>query len=138
MGANHDIQAALDGRLAALDLGLDIAWENTSFVPAVGSPWLKAAILPGETRQADMGPDGGRNLNRGIYQVSVFYPAGQGSGAARDAADAVISHFRRGLAIVSGTVAVRIRRSWRGPAASEADWFQIPVSIAWFAYTANA
>lgn len=138
MGAADLIQAALDSHLAGLDLGLAIAWENSPFTPQVGIPWIKAGLLPGPVVQADMAPDGGRDRHQGIYQVSLFYPAGQGSGPARRMADQVTAGFKRGTVLSQAGLNIRIQRAWRAPALSEPEWFQVPVSVQWFAYTPNA
>ncbi len=137
MGAADLIQAALDSHLAGLELDLPLAWENVPFTPEVGQPWLKTGFLPAPVRQAELAPDGGRNRHQGIYQVSLFYPAGQGSGPARSMAERVISGFKRGTVLSGEGIKVHIQRAWRGPALSEPDWFQVPVSVQWFAYTAN-
>ncbi len=137
MGASDLIQAALDSHLAALELGPDLAWENVPFSPVVGRPWIRASFLPGPVIQAELAPAGGRNRHQGLYQVSLFYPAGQGSGPARGMAERVISGFKRGTVLNHQGIRVCIQRSWRGPALGEPDWFQVPVSVQWFAYTAN-
>lgn len=137
-GIYNEIQAALDGHLNtwAVSVDLSVAWENIAYEPTITEAFVKPAILPAQPSTASLGENG---LNRltGVYQVSLFYPAWEGSGTARDTADSLISHFKRGTSLTSGGVTIEIERAWRSPAVQEPDWYQIPVSIAWFTYHEN-
>ena len=114
-------RAALDTRMAALpSLGTSkIQWPNVvlaaqtalyyavHFLPATVSPELQGADHEG-----------------GIYQVSVYAPAGEGLINALTQAQAVADHFKRqNLSGVSCGVPAL------APPLSEPDWVHCPVSI---------
>ena len=114
-------RAALDGRMASLpSLGTSkIAWPN---VPLAAQTALYYAVnfLPATVQPELQGSD----HETGIYQVSIWAPAGGGIGAAITAAQAVADHFKRqtlsGISCGVPTLA---------PPIQEPDWLHIPVSI---------
>ena len=115
-------RAALDARMAALpSLGASkIAWPNVALATQTALYYV-VAFLP-----ATVNPplSGGNDHEQGIYQVSVFAPAGAGLGPALVQAQAVADHFNRqnlsGISCGVPTLA---------PALIEPDWVHIPVSI---------
>lgn len=136
----NEIQAALDTRAYAFATGNgftgQVAWENAPFTPTANTPWMRTTLLPAETEQRILGTNG---LNRiqGIYQVDLFYPTEQGSGAARDKADSVISYFKRGTTATYSATKVIILKAYRSPALIENDWYHIPINISWYSYVEN-
>ena len=113
-----------------------VALENQDFTPPLGSPdapifWLRPTLLPGPTRQAELGLTG---LNRqfGVFQISVFATKNAGPTLALNTADNVIELFKRGTDLTYGSLSaqqVRIRASWRKPGLEEADWYHVPVCV---------
>lgn len=113
--------ATLDARMSALpSLGTSkIAWPNVTLAPQTNL-YYAVAFLP-----VGVSPElGGVAHEEGIYQVSVFAPAGQGMGAALTAAQAVSDHFKR---YRSGSVSCGVP-TLEAPL-QEPNWLQIPVSI---------
>lgn len=113
-------RASLDTRLSALNIGTaKIAWPNV-IIPAQTSLYYAVHFLPATVQPELHGSD----HETGIYQVSVWVPAGIGIGAALTAAQAVADHFKRqNLSGVScGVPSV-------APPIQEPDWLQVPVSI---------
>ena len=114
-------RAALDTRMASLpSLGTSkIAWPN---VPLAAQTVLYYAphFLPATVHPEQHGAD----HESGIYQVSVFVPAGGGIGTALAQAQAVADHFKRqnlsGISCGVPTLA---------PPIQEPDWWHVPVSI---------
>jgi len=72
----------------------DIAWENVTFTPPNGEPWVRLTIREGEASLPAFG--GGSNVYRhpGTVIVQVFTPDGTGDGQAREIADSVADIFR--------------------------------------------
>jgi len=114
-------RAALDARMASLpSLGTSkIAWPN---VPLAAQTVLYYVVsfLPATVQPELQGAD----HETGIYQVSIWAPAGGGIGAAIAAAQAVADHFKRqnlsGISCGVPTLA---------PPLQEPDWVHCPVSI---------
>ena len=130
------VRTALDTLMAATFVA-NVAYENAEYTPTVGTDWKRVTFLPTEPTQASLGTNGHNRL-MGIYQVSVFAEVGKGPKAAEDAAELVITAFKRGTSLTAvGGVTTRIERAWRGPAIQESDWYHVPVSVSWFAYAAN-
>lgn len=114
-------RAALDARLATLpSLGTSkIAWPNVK-LDAQTALYYMVAFLPATVEPELQGSD----HEGGIYQVSVYVPAGEGLGNALTQAQAVADHFKRqnlsGVACGVPTLA---------PPLQEPDWIHLPVSI---------
>jgi hypothetical protein len=72
-----------------------VAWENFAFEPPQdGSAYIKIAFLPGTSIWGSLGKKATVH-ERGIYQVGISAPSGQGSAEAEGLADKVVAHFRR-------------------------------------------
>ena len=133
------IRAALDARLLGLPSwsATRIAWPNTSYAPLAGEMYLQVdGPAVAEPRQFEIG-DSGRNLQRGLYTVSVCATPGQGLGDALRTADAIRSHFKRGTDLSAGAFAVTIIKTWAAPSFVRDGWHITPVTISWQALTPN-
>lgn len=122
------IHAALNVRLDTL--GLQTAWENKSFLPPEATLWIRETYLPAERRAAAMGTTS-QNRHRGIYQVDVFRPAGEGSGEAEETATLIENLFKRGTVISYSGITVKIESASRTTGRKSEPWYMIPVFIRW-------
>jgi hypothetical protein len=132
------ISSILAQRLAAFTPVMPIAWENTTFKPTVGVPWLKPTLMIGSARPATLG----RNryvLHQGIFQIDVVFPAAseavQGAGNLNRRADELTAWFPPGLNLFSGAVRVTVEYAETARATEQPDWFSVPLSVGWFAHT---
>lgn len=123
------IYQALRTHLNALADHPPIAYENQPYEPVVGSMWLRESFLPAETAPLTVA-DGGSMDFSGIYQVSVFAPAGSGAAAGQAVAEDVAEHFARGTAVGQG----RVQSVSIDPPVTEGGWWMIPVSIRYRAF----
>ncbi|MCB9902410.1 MAG: hypothetical protein H6826_13790 [Planctomycetes bacterium] len=130
------IRATLDARLLTLPdwPSARIAWPNLPYRPLGEETYLQVAIAASEPRQADLG-SAGRNIQRGLYTVSVVAPAGIGLGASLQIADQLCAIFPRGLDLPATGFAVTILRAWAAPSFPRDSWFVTPVAITWEAFT---
>ncbi len=133
---HDDILGALNRHLDTVRAGTPVAWPNRIYPPIQGTPFLQISFLPFDTRVAELGRTG-RNLHEGIYQISARYPPGEGHGEAMAKAAALMSGFRRGVAIDNNGVTVQIRRASQNPSIQEQNWFHVPISVYWFAFEEN-
>ena len=117
------IHAALNARLDTLSL--PTAWENKSFDPPEGELWIRETFMPAEKRASAMGTSS-QNRNRGIYQVDVFRPLGEGSGEAEEAVETIENLFKRGTVIGSG---ITIESASRLAGRKSEPWYMVPVII---------
>lgn len=127
----NDIQAAFDNRLNTLTGGYDIAWSNIVYEPDVGTTYLRPSFLPTDTVQVGLGSSG-LDDTRGVYQIDVVYPAGNGR---TTVTDSVADHFKRGTTLSYNGTNVRIISASIGPALRDGAWNFVPVSIAFQTYT---
>ncbi len=140
MSRQH-IRAALESRLASLTPAWPVAWENVSFAPVVGTPWMRARVLFGRTTALGFGQDAGEEWS-GVLHVGIFTPAGKGPKAAEDRATLIRGDraagteglFFRGLNLFSSGVAVTCLQPYDGPPAEEPDWFSLPVLVPFSVY----
>jgi Bacteriophage related domain of unknown function len=119
---------ALEKRLATLTPAIAIAYENVVFTPITGTPYHKASLLPNETTAPAI--DQATKIEKGIFQVSIYYPLNQGTATAGARAELIRAHFPAGLVLTESTYKVRISRP---PTISggmvEGAFYMIPVSI---------
>ena len=93
--SHREIHAALDGHLKAMEGLPPVAWENVAFRPPMdGSAYLRTDFMPNSSDYGSLG-DIGTVHEKGLYQVGVSAPSGEGSGGAEALADRIISHFTR-------------------------------------------
>jgi hypothetical protein len=119
-----------------------IAWPNEPFDPnaeedpLAGAFWLRTTFLPGRPTTVSLGA-GGMNRQVGAYQIDCFHPKHEGDAAADAMADAIASHFLRGMVLEHGGVKVMITESGSEPARDEPAWYRAPVRIGYQATTLN-
>lgn len=131
MSLEQDIRGALTARaLTASGLPAMHAYEGVPFSPVLQTPYVAFALIPTQERPSSLGP-GGLTLKQGLFQISLFYPAGSGTGAAESAADAVKAAFTPGLSLTQNSNFVRIKYRERAPAKISADWIMVAVTVAW-------
>lgn len=122
------IRAALDLRLATLTPVIATAQENGKYEPTIGTPYQKVSLLPNETEAPALNQQ--TLIERGIYQISVCYPFGNGSSNASARAELIRSHFPAGLTLTQDGYKVRISRAPSIARAIPDDmWYIVPVSI---------
>lgn len=138
MSDNFEIRAALRQRLLTVPgLPAGREWENEKYDPVVGTPWLRETLMPSGTVPASFGGQGiGDGLLRddGLWQITLFYPAGQGTKTADMMAKAVASAFRPGQSGVisyAGRI-VMCRRAEVGKAIQEPDWYGLPITVSYY------
>lgn len=125
------IRAALESVLASLKPDIDTAWQNVPYTPITGRPYQAAYLLPAESENYSMG-DSSRQ-ERGIFQVSLMYPPGQGTAAAGARAEAIAALFHRGASLTKDGITVQIERTPEiADGRADDDRWMVPVKIRWF------
>ena len=131
------IRSAFTARLLTLPgLPAAVAWENTPFTITSGAPYLAPFLLPGEPFQAEIGT-AGANRHPGIYQISIYVPAGTGVSAISALRDSLCDHFKRGTILTYGGIQTTIQKAYPGPVLQETDWQHIPITIRFLTNAAN-
>lgn len=126
------IRTALETKLNTISPALSTAWQNVSFSPVQGTPYQAAYIMPAEPDNPTMGNDFHRE--RGVFQISLFYPIQAGSSAAEARAELIRAAFYRGQSMISGSVTVRISNTPSiGQGRVDGDRWMVPIKIQYFA-----
>lgn len=122
-------RAAGEIRMKALP-GLDLtklSLPDIAFTkPNPPALWYRFSFLPAASWRAH--GDAGQRRFRGLFQVTVFAPAGKGQAALTLATDAVISHFGN-QRLTQGVVTLDTGDPMPGPPNTETDWTSLPISI---------
>lgn len=133
--SSHLIQAALETRLATLTPALATAYENTVFAPVTGVPYQRINMMV--NRPVDHALTMDVTEERGIFQVSLFYPQGTGRGAAQARAELIKALFKPPLALINGAVKVELVKTVHvGGGMPDGDRWMVPVSIYWQSFQA--
>ena len=137
MSDEFNTRAALRQRLLTVpDLPVGIAWENEGFDPTTGVPWLRETLLPVGSQVASFGGSGasdGLIRDDGLWQITVFWPAGQGTRLVDELVKAIASAFRPGLTgvLTYGGITVHCDRVRIAPALQEPDWYAKPITVSY-------
>lgn len=127
-----NIRRALEKTLAALTPELSTAFENTKFTPVVGTPYQRANLLRASPADLEMS----RTLTElsGIFQVTLFYPIGNGTNDIEERAEIVKALFKPPMSIAeSGTVVNIFNTTKIATGYIDEDRYVVPISIPWTA-----
>ena len=122
------IRQALEIALAAMASPLPTSVQNFPFNQTTGTPYQKAELLPAAPDNLIAGRS--TYFERGIFQVSLYYPNGAGMGAQEARAEAVQTAFRRGSTFSKGGVNVNITMTPKiAQGFRSEDFWCVPISI---------
>ncbi len=133
--SNSIIRAAIEGRLktwaTARAPAMPTAFENVGYTPVLGTAYLRGFLMPANTKNQSIG--GKHKGYHGMYQVSLHFPEGQGTGDVEAAAKEIEALFESPTTIVRQGRNVNVTRT---PAIAmgmpdEAGFFMVPVTI-WY------
>lgn len=126
------ISAAFEKKLATIASNLSTAFENVAFTPVEGTPYQRVRILPAQPENPTLGDGYYREV--GFFEIILFYPLNKGRGAAQAKAEAIKSHFYRGLSMTEGGLVVKVMRTpIIGSAIQDDKNYVLPISINYFA-----
>lgn len=136
----RDIAAAIRTRMGATVNGCSVAWPNEKFSPTVQQPWIYAEVRGNGTSGTGVGSAGLRQVTTdGLIEAHVYVPAGKGTDAAYQTADAVGALFQL-AAFPASTAAIATGAASVGDAEPGDDkglWWRVSVVIPFTAhYTA--
>jgi len=128
-----NIRAALEVKLSGISGLPEVAWENLTYSPTTGTPFVKPRLVPTVREPAV------RGLNpqiyyQGIFRVDCFVPEGLGPAAADDLADKIIDAFEATTDVTNGSTIVSIRYAEREQGMPDGSFFMVPVNIGWYIY----
>lgn len=129
-GATISVTAAGSGGVVTPNL---TALQNVSFSPVPGIPYQKVYLVP--FKPDDQVQGAGYYQEIGLFQVTLVYPDGAGTGAILARAELLRSLFKKGSAFANGGVTVQISETPELGYLDESDedQIQLPVKIPYMA-----
>lgn len=133
--SNDIVRTAIQGRLKAWADAqlpvLPVVWENTEYTPVQGTAYLRGFLMPAETKNPSQG--GLHKVYNGLYQISVFFGKGVGTGPVEAACNGIEVLFKAGTTIEKSDRLINILRT---PAVAKgapdgAGFYMVPVTI-WY------
>ena len=131
------IKALLFARLGTLTgdaSALPLALPNISSTPPKDGKFLRVDFIPNRVDRLEIASDGAHQM-RGLLQVSVMWPRGEGTDAPYDIAGAIVVAYPVDLTLWDGDLRVRV---YERPAVAgvivEDQRVMIPVTILWEAF----
>ena len=131
-GVEASIADNLLWRLSQLvsDPVMPVANPNIEYDTQSGVPYLKAEVM--FNTSVGMIPYDSDVTVDGLFQVSVFWPANEGTIKPMQVASLVVALFTRGTRIVRNNLDMTFEQQPRvATAIQEPDWVQVPVIIRW-------
>jgi hypothetical protein len=110
MSTHTNIQSALDSRLDALGLTIDINWPNTNYIPT-GESFIRVMLLPIIN---DLATINDKNRFEGIYQIDILTPLEKGTAELNSLVDTIREHFNSNKILTAGTDKIYIQQISRG------------------------
>jgi hypothetical protein len=101
-----------------------VAWPNREYRPVAGEPWVRAVVLPAQSRQMTLGSTSRRFDYVGVAVVQVFVPAGTGDVEARRLA-VIAEDLFRGRTVDDTTFG----SPYMNPVGTDGAWYQVNVVI---------
>ena len=105
----------------------NMAWENRSFTPTEGTPWLRETLMSGAERQVASGTLRGT----GIIQYDLFWPAGTGTEDPDNLIDVIKNAFKPVTMI--GTHS-SIWRAERLSGITDEKWYMVSAHLSYRAH----
>lgn len=122
------ISAALEARLATVTPALQLAYANEEFSPVAGTPYMQASTIFAAPNNDEFGPS---FQERGLFDVLLFYPVGEGWGAALAQAELVRTAFARGTSLTGadGKIVRVVGTPAIAPAYRDGDRWVQPIRV---------
>ena len=134
-----DIRAALEVKLSNVSGIPDIAYENVSYSPTTGTPFVQPRLIPVSRRPAVRGINP-QNRYDGVFRAFCYAPEGNGPSVADDLADKVIDAFdaTTDISFTNGsdeTIIVSVDYAERDNGFVDSPWYYVAVNIGWYIYS---
>jgi hypothetical protein len=135
-------QSATSGRTLAVSIPKKRAWENISFEPTPGHPYVSEQFIPATTELKSITAIGGTVEETGFYVLTLYGLENYAAIGIRKQIDAIKLLFTPGTNLTAGSHTIKIR----GDTSTKAGqiiplgngWATCQLSIPWRAFSINA
>lgn len=128
-----DIRIALETTLNSIPDVPDIAWENVSYSPTTGVPYIKPRLIPISREPAVRGLNP-QMLYKGTFYIECYSTEGNGPSSADALANKIIDAFDATTDVSYGDTIVSIQYADRTQGVLDGPFYMIPVHIGWYLY----
>lgn len=131
------IDQCLTNAYIAGAFGLPIAHENADYTPTAGTAFAEIKVIRNEAVADTIGA-AGEDETTGLFQVTLRYPVGAYSGAAKTKADEMMLYFLIGSTFTYSGQSVVITRKDRGTGRVEDGWYKLILRFTFNARTVRS
>lgn len=113
------------------------AWENESYSPVVGQPFVEESLRPISSPPIGNNGAGAVVRHEVNYVLNLVYPANKRALAIEKMAGALLKHLKPGLGLSYGVAAARVMSGERRALIVDPAWVRCPVMITFALNTAD-
>lgn len=126
------ISAAFEKKLATIANNIPTAYENVPYTPITGTPYQRVRLLPASPENPTLGDGYYRDV--GFFEIVLFYPLNAGRNAIQTKAEAIRSHFPRGLTMTESGLNVVVPKTPTIATATQLDdRYVVPITVEYYA-----
>jgi hypothetical protein len=113
------------------------AWEGQGvYRPTLGQPYISEAYVPANAARITQGSGSTPTIQHDINaNVTLFYPASEGTEAIERMAGAIQAHFMPKTKLTRDTIGARVMDVRRSPVMMDGDWLSVGVTVQLLAFT---
>lgn len=104
-----NIRSALEGAIDGMLPALQSVHQGEGYAPVIGTPYQAIYLLKATPENPTLGD--GYYVEQGVLQITLNYPAGEGTAASTSRAEAIRDLLRRGATFSYGGTVVQIDRT---------------------------
>ena len=137
--SDANLRSVLRARLLTVTGLPAMAPVNRDFTPSPDAAWVQDAVLFGTESQVTFPAQRADVERTGIYQVDTYHPVGGGPVPIDTLAEAILSVFRPGQSLTTGTAdrPLHVRRVSRFTLGRDGPWVRTMFRIEWRHVTQN-
>ena len=126
------MRQSLEVVLFAMTPAIDIAWENQPYTVVVGTPFVRAALIPDSVENPEI--TGHFHRLVGLFYLEFNYPKNTGSVTAATRAELTKQTFKFRSSFVNSGVTTTISGTPEiGRGSNVGDWWILPMRMPWYA-----
>lgn len=133
MSVYNNIRSALEVKLSQIAGVPRIIYQNTSFNPTTGTPFLTCSLIPTSRRPSEVGSNP-FNRYQGIFAVTVHTPESVGPKQNQDICNLVLGAYLVTHDLTHAGQIVRVEYAEQTGSFRDSPWFLTPINIGWYAY----